>query len=222
MVQGGGLADLGFLGGSFQWWMGQICDDSTWRDNILPYKFDNPESITGWGYRYKVRIMGIHPQSPDILPSEKLKFASVMYGVTDGGGQGGTFTTPAIRPGNFVFGFFMDAHENVPIIMGILGNNSQTELQGKTELTGGKAFEGISGFAEQEGDKGEAEVEAGPGDRSINRPKTKQDNVESALLDTMKSKTLFDLNVGDNISQITDAQERAEIESMLSYERGLG
>ena len=36
------------------------------------------------------------------------------------------------------------------------------------------------------------------------------------------AKTLFDLNVGDNISQITDAQERAEIESMLSYERGLG
>ena len=139
-MQGGGLADLGFLGGSFQWWMGQICDDCTWRDNILPYKFDNPESINGWGYRYKVRIMGIHPQSTEILPSEKLKFANVMYGITDGGGQGGTMTSPAIRPGNFVFGFFMDSHENVPIIMGILGNNAQTELQAKTEITGGKAF----------------------------------------------------------------------------------
>ena len=152
-MQGGGLADLGILGGSFQWWMGQICDDSTWRDNILPYKFDNAESITGWGYRYKVRIMGIHPQSTEILPSEKLKFANVMYGITDGGGQGGTMTSPAIRPGNFVFGFFMDAHENVPIIMGILGNNAQTELQAKTEMTGGKAYKGISGFAEQDNPK---------------------------------------------------------------------
>ena len=35
-------------------------------------------------------------------------------------------------------------------------------------------------------------------------------------------KTLADLNVGDNISQITDPQERAEIESLLSFERGLG
>ena len=65
-MQGGGLADLGFLGGSFQWWMGQICDDSTWRDNILPYKFDNAEAIKGWGYRYKVRIMGMHPKSSSI------------------------------------------------------------------------------------------------------------------------------------------------------------
>ena len=201
-MQGGGLADLGFLGGSFQWWMGQICDDSTWRDNILSYKFDNPESINGWGYRYKVRIMGIHPQSPDILPSEKLKFASVMYGVTDGGGQGGTFTTPAIRPGNFVFGFFMDQHENMPIIMGILGNNSQTELQSKTELTGGKAYEGISGFAENEGEdkKGDEYRDAGPGDIPIVKPTSKDIKKESALLDTLRSnmKTLEKLNSGGN------------------------
>ena len=220
----GGLADLGFLGGSFQWWMGQICDDCTWRDNILPYKFDNPESITGWGYRYKVRIMGMHPQSTDELPSEKLKFANVMYGVTDGGGQGGTMTSPAIRPGNFVFGFFMDEHENVPIIMGILGNNAQTELQAKTELTGGKAFEGISGFAEQQQPKEDEYAGAGPGDIPIVKPGSKESKKEAALLESMNSNltTLQDLNVGDNISQITDSQERAEIESMLAYERGLG
>ena len=184
-MQGGGLADLGFLGGSFQWWMGQICDDSTWRDNILPYKFDNAESITGWGYRYKVRIMGIHPQSTEILPSEKLKFANVMYGVTDGGGQGGTMTSPAIRPGNFVFGFFMDAHENVPIIMGILGNNAQTELQAKTEMTGGKAFNGISGFAEQAKPKEDEYADAGPGDIPIVKPGSKETKKEAALLESM-------------------------------------
>ena len=201
-MQGGGLADLGFLGGSFQWWMGQICDDSTWRDNILPYKFDNPESINGWGYRYKVRIMGIHPQSTEILPSEKLKFANVMYGVTDGGGQGGTMTSPAIRPGNFVFGFFMDAHENVPIIMGILGNNSQTELQAKTELTGGKAFNGISGFAEQGGDKGNATCEAGVCDMTTSRPKNKNAQRESSVLENMISSagldSLAQMNMGGN------------------------
>ena len=184
-MQGGGLADLGFLGGSFQWWMGQICDDSTWRDNILPYKFDNAESIKGWGYRYKVRIMGIHPQSTETLPSEKLKFANVMYGVTDGGGQGGTMTSPAIRPGNFVFGFFMDAHENVPIIMGILGNNSQTELQAKTEMTGGKAFKGISGFAEQCKPKEDEYAGAGPGDIPIVKPGSKESKKEAALLSSM-------------------------------------
>ena len=185
MAERGSLADLGFLGGSFQWWMGQVCDDSTWRDNVLNHKFDNPESIKGWGYRYKVRIMGMHPKSNDILPSEKLKFASCMYGVTDGGGQGGTMKTPGIRPGNFVFGFFMDGHENVPIIWGILGNNAQTELQGKTELTGGVAFEGQSGFAEQAGNKGNATCEAGFCDRGISRPKSKTDAQESSILGRM-------------------------------------
>ena len=181
--------------------MGQICDDSTWRDNILPYKFDNAEAIKGWGYRYKVRIMGMHPDSNDILPSEKLKFANIMYGVTDGGGQGGTMTSPAIRPGNFVFGFFMDQHENVPIIMGILGNNSQTELQGKTEVTGGKPFKGISGFAEQAGEKDpQAVCRAGPGDRGICRPKSKSDAQEGALVDMMNSdiRSLAAMNTGGN------------------------
>ena len=170
----GGLANLGFLGGSFQWWIGQICDDSTWRDNILPYKFEEAGQINGWGYRYKVRILGIHPMSTDILPSEKLKFATVMYGVTDGGGQGGTFATPAIRPGNFVFGFFLDGNqEEVPIIMGILGNNAQTELQGKTELTGGKAGKGISGYAEQKEKDPSTRITAGD-NLGITKPKTKQ------------------------------------------------
>ena len=166
-------------------WIGQVADDSTWRDNILPYKFDNAESIKGWGYRYKVRIMGMHPMSNDILPSEKLKFANIMYGVTDGGGQGGTMTSPAIRPGNFVFGFFMDAHENVPIIMGILGNNAQTELQAKTEMTGGKAFEGISGFAEQDKPKEDEYEGAGPGDIPIVKPGSKETKKEAALLESM-------------------------------------
>ena len=220
----GGLANLGFLGGSFQWWIGQICDDSTWRDNILPYKFEEAEQIPGWGYRYKVRILGIHPMSTDILPSEKLKFATVMYGVTDGGGQGGTFATPAIRPGNFVFGFFLDGNqEEVPIIMGILGNNAQTELQGKTELTGGKAGKGISGYAEQKDKSEETKITAGD-NLSISKPKSKLATQESGLLNKLNSgvRSLKDLNVGDNISQITDDQERGEIESMIAYERGLG
>ena len=181
----GGLANLGFLGGSFQWWIGQICDDSTWRDNILPYKFEEAGQINGWGYRYKVRILGIHPMSTDILPSEKLKFATVMYGVTDGGGQGGTFATPAIRPGNFVFGFFLDGNqEEVPIIMGILGNNAQTELQGKTELTGGKAGKGISGYAEQEEKDPSTRITAGD-NLCINKPTNKKTKQETGVLRKM-------------------------------------
>ena len=47
----GPLFNPGILGSSFLWWIGQIADDSTWRDNILPGKYPNKESPPGWGAR---------------------------------------------------------------------------------------------------------------------------------------------------------------------------
>ena len=119
----------GFLGSSFNWWIGQIADDSVWRDNILPGKYADPGQVPGWGRRYKVRIVGLHDQGEQTIPSEDLPWAQVMYPVTGGGGQTEAFQTANLRQGNMVFGFFMDGQEmQVPVIMGILGNNSQSIL----------------------------------------------------------------------------------------------
>ena len=55
-----------------------------------------------------------------------------MYPVTAGGGQAGAMDSTNLRQGNMVFGFFLDGQERqVPVIMGILGNNSQTVLEQK-------------------------------------------------------------------------------------------
>ena len=70
--------------------------------------------------------------------------------------------------------------------MGILGNNAQTELQAKTELTGGKAYKGISGFAEQDKPKEDEYAGAGPGSIPIVKPGSKESKKESALLESMK------------------------------------
>ena len=103
----GSLYNPGFLGGSFSWWIGQIADDSTWRDNIVPGKYTSENAISGWGYRYKVRIIGYHDQDGDkSIPNEQLPWAQVMYPITAGGGQGQSLQTPNLRQGNFVFGFF--------------------------------------------------------------------------------------------------------------------
>ena len=125
------------------WGIGQIADDSTWRDNQLPGKFKDADTIPGWGYRYKVRIMGVDdhgPKDSDPIPEDQLRWANIMYPVTAGGGQGGSRQTPNIRQGNIVFGFWLDgSDQQVPIIMGILGNNSQTALAkeiGKVEESG--------------------------------------------------------------------------------------
>ena len=123
----GALFNPGFLGGSFLWWIGQIVDDSTWRDNTNSGKYEDRTSIPGWGRRYKVRIIGLHDQGETTIPSDQLPWAQVMYPVTAGGGQTGAMDSTKLRQGNMVFGFFLDGQERqVPVIMGILGNNSQT------------------------------------------------------------------------------------------------
>ena len=128
----GALFNPGFLGGSFLWWIGQIVDDSTWRDNINPGKYEDRTSIPGWGRRYKVRIIGLHDQGETTIPSDQLPWAQVMYPVTAGGGQTAAMDSTKLRQGNMVFGFFLDGQERqVPVIMGVLGNNSQTVLAQK-------------------------------------------------------------------------------------------
>ena len=147
-MEQGTLFDPGFLGQGFNWWIGQVADDSTWRDNILAGKFKSPNTIPGWGYRYKVRIIGLHDQTEETIATEDLPWAQVMYPVTAGTGMASAYQTPNIRQGMFCFGFFMDGQEQeVPIIMGLLGNNAQTPL--KTKIgTDDSNFAPTSGTAE--------------------------------------------------------------------------
>jgi len=144
------LFNPGFLGGSFYWFIGQVADDSTWRENQNPEKFEKVEDMPAWGYRYKVRIMGCHDQDEADVTAEQLPWAQVMYPVTAGTGHGGSYQTPAIRQGSFVFGFFLDGKDQqTPIIMGCLGNNAKTKLERKmgTEGSGGKNFTPVSFFS---------------------------------------------------------------------------
>jgi len=146
-MEGGSLFNPGFLGSHFYWWIGQIADDSTWRDNIVPGKFESKDQVPGWGRRYKVRIIGLHDKEETTIPSDQLPWAQVMYPITAGGGQAAASATPNLRQGNFVFGFFLDGQDQqVPVIMGVLGNNAQTALS--TQIGTDKSnFSATSGFA---------------------------------------------------------------------------
>ena len=139
-MESSSIFNPGFLGSSFDWWIGQVSDDSYWRDNISPTKYDSPGGPLGWGYRYKVRIIGLHDRDEESIPSDQLPWANVIYPVTAGGGQAAAFQTPNIRQGNFVFGFFLDGTDmQVPVIMGVLGNNTKTVLQKATKNLDGKS-----------------------------------------------------------------------------------
>ena len=112
--------------------MGQVVDEEHWLGNEILGNHKRDDS-PGWGKRYKVRIIGLHDKEEATIPSDQLPWAQVMYPITAGGGQASSAQTPNLRQGNFVFGFFLDGQEQqVPVIMGVLGNNAQTELETKT------------------------------------------------------------------------------------------
>ena len=94
----------------FSWWVGQV--EGTASD----------EKNNKGGYRYKVRIVGDHPKSREILDTKDLPWATVMMPVNVpfmpgnvGGGH------PQLIPGCWVTGFYLDTDRQKPIIMGSIG-----------------------------------------------------------------------------------------------------
>ena len=101
----------------FNWWIGQIEKDSR----------SDPK---GSG-RCKVRIIGQHPQSCDVVKDEDLPWATTIMPVTNPHSPGGLFSvTPKLRSGHWVVGFFMDNDKQQPVILGSVGrvgNSTRTK-----------------------------------------------------------------------------------------------
>ena len=184
---GGQLFNKGFIGQDFLWWIGQVADDSYWRDNVLSGKFESAESIPGWGYRYKVRIFGLHDLGEEVISSENLPWANVMYPITAGAYLQNSGQTPMIRQGNIVFGFFLDGTaRQQPVIMGCLGNNSQTEIAttiGDNRVTSNTSGETIcvSGYSQGNEDyPGSSSPTKYDGNMKVEKPTSKENEKERA------------------------------------------
>lgn len=100
----------------FRWWLGQIPVIDSWSEQL---------DGSGWGLRYKVRILGYHPLDDKNLTNDDLPWAQVMLPTTAGSGAANYAQNPKIRPGDMVIGFFMDGdNAQIPVIMGLLGRTS--------------------------------------------------------------------------------------------------
>ena len=133
-MEQGALFDSGILGTSYQWWIGQMSPMTLPGERTYAVNQRNPYENKGWGRRYKVRILGLHDQGENEIPSDKLPWAQIMYPVTAGSSNANSMQSPNIRQGDMVFGFFLDGQEmRIPVIMGVLGNNAQTIGSAKLE-----------------------------------------------------------------------------------------
>ena len=92
----------------FNWWIGQVEKDSR----------DDPKASG----RCKVRIIGLHPQSCEVVADDDLPWAITMMPVTSPHRPGALVSvTSKLRSGDWVVGFFMDNDKQQPIIMGTVG-----------------------------------------------------------------------------------------------------
>ena len=147
-----GLIKSHFVGkDGFQWWIGQITPEKEWGINLPSAPTETTKEMKGFDFRYKVRIMGYHTACNSSLPDVDLPWASVMLPVT-AGVSGGGISTPNLRQGDFVYGFFLDGEDaQQPIIMGVIGHNQYTAiLKEAPEDIEDCGFKPFSGFTVKE------------------------------------------------------------------------
>ena len=103
------LLKSNFIGrDGFRWWIGQVA----------PKEVQEQLNKDGWGNRLKVRIMGYHPYNVVELPNKDLPWAQVLLSTSDGTGAANYGTSHKVRPGDIVFGFFLDGdNAQVPVIL---------------------------------------------------------------------------------------------------------
>jgi len=137
------LVKNNFIGkDGFVWWIGQISSEESWSIN----------SNNGWGYRYKVRIMGYHPYSTAQLKDEDLPWALVMLPPGTGTGGGMISSTVKFTQGDVVVGFFLDGDDGqVPVIMGAFGRSTYRAPDGEVMPFGvfsgySKSFKKVSDY----------------------------------------------------------------------------
>tara|TARA_Y100000385_G_scaffold249161_1_gene270339 strand:+ start:938 stop:3832 length:2895 start_codon:yes stop_codon:yes gene_type:complete len=118
----------------FNWWVGQV--EQTAKE----------EKTNKGGYRFKVRIVGDHPASKEILDTKDLPWANVMMPVNVPfmpGNVGGAH--PQLIKGCWVVGFYLDNLKQKPIIMGSIGQTPGATTIAKSEKPGdNKAYQTVN------------------------------------------------------------------------------
>ena len=211
--------DLDFYGLSTNEWIGMV----------LPYKSqkNQTDGDAGFGYRYRVAIMGPHP-SDDSIKDEDIVFAIVALGVSDGTGAGNRQKSPAISQGDVVMGKFLDGDRRQnPVILNVLGRTEGIKY-GKGRFEAKSGFVG-STHAAGLFDRQESSEAHGPcSPKATISPKTKnKPNVEGLLKSGLPDIPTLDAipkpealnSLGEKLSGVSD-QLGDELSGALSDATG--
>ncbi len=140
------LDNQSFFGKGVEFWLGKIVKFSEQRSQT---------SGMGWGWRYKVRIIGDY-SNLDSVKDKDVHTAVALLPSTAGTGGAGRSATVKLAQGDVVFGVFLAPNNGFPIILGALGktkNLSKDDGSKFGNLTGfvGKLIKGLTEGQEHTG-----------------------------------------------------------------------
>ena len=87
MINEGLLKDYNIGKDGFIWWLGQVCDSKTWKDNYPCLPVESTDDLPGFKRRVKVSILGWHTSNSEELKTDELPWAYCLLPVTAGGEQ---------------------------------------------------------------------------------------------------------------------------------------
>ena len=124
-------SSLNFYGAGTNEFLGIVLSGDSQKDQL--------SGLAGWGYRYRVAIMGHHPVDQASIKDEEITYAICALGTCDGSGAGGRLRTPKISPGDVVLGRFLDGDKRqIPMITNVLGRTSGVKYgSGRFEVKSG-------------------------------------------------------------------------------------
>ena len=113
----------------------------SWVGKVASYDSQTAEIDQGWGWRYKVRILGDHSdggsKSLTVIPDEKLSYAYVLLPTTAGSGGAYKLRSVRISQGDMVYG--IQGGDGPRMILGVFPRTRQS-----TASSG--IFGSLSGF----------------------------------------------------------------------------
>ena len=148
----------------------------SWVGTVVSYDKQKEQIEAGWGWRYKVRIMGDNTNS-DQITDEQLSYAYVLLPTT--AGSGGAFKMRSVRisQGDFVYGVRGGGAGAPTMILGVFPRTA-------SQSSGDGNFKNLSGFYGSLGEpnktlRGEYNEQKGPNTPGVSALDPKEQNLSN-------------------------------------------
>ena len=202
----------------------------SWVGTVVSYDSQKEQIEGGWGWRYKVRIMGDNTNT-DQITDQQLSYAYVLLPTT--AGSGGAFKMRSVRisQGDFVYGVRGGGAGAPTMILGVFPRTSQQSsgsgnFSNTSGFTGGlKKTKTLSGeFNEQKGPATPNVTPLDPKEQNLSNRPDLSENVETigydanddAIIDNVEEKLTPPTTNPSTPWEVGDPITKAQLEYILN------